>query len=180
MIVFNPPLHPRRFLPNADQYMTDIVVLLNSVNTLRHAVLPLDLSGRTTSVLVALRGHLQLSILDLRLPESYHPTPEDIDRFRLLLAVELFGFHQIQKLVIQTKLLDWMVIANLASLEGLEHLHITSQNGGDGFVNALLNLGNVPFINGFNRLTTIEVDINNTSLWAVEMLQHIFPNVQIL
>jgi len=182
MIVFNPPLNPRRFFPNADQYMTDIVLLLNSFNTLRHVVLPLDLSSRTTSILVTLRGHPNLSILDLRLPESYPPTSEDIDRFRLLLAVELFGFDQIQKLVIQTKLLDWMVIANLASLEGLEDLHITSQSneGGDGFVNALLNLGNAPFINGFSRLRTIDVDIDNTSSWAVGMLQHVFPNVQIL
>ena len=162
--------------------MTDMVLLLNSFNTLRHVVLPLDLSGRTTSILVALRGHPQLSILDLRLPESYLPTSDDIRRFRLLLAVELFGFEQIQTLVIQTQLVDWMVIANIASLEGLENLHITSQGneGGDGFVDALLNLGKEPFIGGFNRLRTINVNVNNTSSWAVAMLQHIFPSVQIL
>ena len=162
--------------------MTDMVLLLNSFNTLRHVVLPLDLSGRTTSILVALRGHPQLSILDLRLPESYLPTSDDIRRFRLLLAVELFGFEQIQTLVIQTQLVDWMVIANIASLEGLENLHITSQGneGGDGFVDALLNLGKEPFIGGFNRLRTINVDVNNTSSWALAMLQHIFPSVQIL
>ena len=182
MIVFNSPLNPHCLIHNADQYMTDMVLLLNSFNTLRHVVLPLDLSGRTTSILVALRGHPQLSILDLRLPESYLPTSDDIRRFRLLLAVELFGFEQIQTLVIQTQLVDWMVIANIASLEGLENLHITSQGneGGDGFVDALLNLGNEPFIGGFNRLRTINVDVNNTSSWAVAMLQHIFPSVQIL
>jgi hypothetical protein len=182
MIVFNSAHNPRRLFHNADQYMTDMVLLLNSFNTLRHVVLPLDLSGRTTSILVALRGHPQLSILDLRLPESYAPTSDDIRRFRLLLAVELFGFQQIQTLVIQTQLVDWMVIANLASLEGLEDLHITSQDneGGDGFVDALLNLGNEPFIDGFTRLRTINVDVNNTSSWAVAILQHIFPDVQIL
>jgi hypothetical protein len=142
----------------------------------------LDLSGRTTSILVALRGHPQLSILDLRLPESFVSTSDDIRRFRLLLAVELFGFDQIQTLVIQAQLVDWMVIANFASLEGLENLHIISQDneGGDGFVNAVLNLGNEPFTNGFNRLRTINVDVNNTSSWAVAMIQHILPDVEIL
>ena len=182
MIVFNSPLNQRLLSHNADQYMTDMVLLLNSFNTLRHVVLPLDLSGKTTSILVALRGHPQLSILDIRFPESYVPTSDDIRRFRLLLAVELFGFEQIQTLVIQSQLVDWMVIANFASLEGLETLHIMSQDneGGDDFVNALLNLGNEPFPNGFSRLKTINVNVNNTSSWAITMLQHIFPDVQIL
>jgi hypothetical protein len=182
MIVFNSAHNPRRLFHNADQYMTDMVLLLNSFNTLRHVVLPLDLSGKDNFHSCGFEGTSTAVYSGPSPSRSYAPTSDDIRRFRLLLAVELFGFQQIQTLVIQTQLVDWMVIANLASLEGLEDLHITSQDneGGDGFVDALLNLGNEPFIDGFTRLRTINVDVNNTSSWAVAILQHIFPDVQIL
>lgn len=53
-----------------------------------------------------------------------------------------------------------MVIANFASLEGLENLHLTSQDNevGHSFVNALLNLGKKLFINGFIQLRMINMD----------------------
>ncbi|KIM37647.1 hypothetical protein M413DRAFT_13316 [Hebeloma cylindrosporum] len=183
MIQFCSPINPQPFFNNVDQYMVDIVSLLRSFSTLRHVVLPLDLAGQTTSVLASLRRHPWLTTLDLRLPEGYVANSDDIFLFRLLVAAELSRFDQIQTLVIQSEFVsDWVVITHLASLEGLEELRIISQDnqGVDGFVTSFLNLTNGPLVNGFTRLETLDVDLNNTSAWAADRLRVIFPNVNIL
>jgi hypothetical protein len=100
----------------------------------------------------------------------------------MFLSIEIYGFDQIQKLVIPSQLVDWGVIANVSSLQGLEELHIVPQgnDGGDSFAHDLLELQNPPFTNGFFGLRTIVVDAENTSLWALNKISEVFPDVQIL
>jgi len=91
---------PYSFRQNQRVYGGRILNILRSCKTLVEVKVPLEFHSQNGSMLLALKALRDLSILELRLPTTFTPTQQDIDRLHSQLVRYLRGFHQIQVLTL--------------------------------------------------------------------------------